>query len=243
MVTGTAEETSQDTSKAQGATPAPGTGLDENQGGAETKAEKMYPQSEVDALLGKAGQRVQAKLSAVTAERDTLKSQAENLTTEITEAKESIASLTKDIEAMSEDNQDKQAIIKLRREKQAELNAAKAERARIAEDQKEVTRHKRDQLVFTVADEFMAADGTSVDLDSFMANADKFHLSDREGLEDLAETMGLKLKGEAPNEPEKPPSPRPYSGITTGGTENYDNLKPEEKISKGLELARKKQGR
>ena len=222
MVTGTANKTNQDTGKAQvevKVPPASSTGLGEQKGGAETKPERTYRQSEVDAMLGKAGQRIQAKLDAVTGERDTFKSQSETLTAEITEAKESIASLTKEIEAMSEDNPDKDAVVKLRKAREAELRAAKAERAKIADSVNEVTKWKKDQLVYTVADEFVTATGENVDMDSFMTAADKFKLSGREELEALAETMGFKPKSELsvePKELEVPPV-KPYSGVTEGG--------------------------
>ena len=216
MVTGTADKTNQDTGRAQET--VPNKGLDSKEGGAETKPERTYRQSEVDALLGRTGQKIKANLEAVTTERDTLKSQLGALTAEMTEAKESIATLTKEIDAMSADDPDKLALVRLRKEKEAELKVAKAERAKIADSEKEVIQWKKDQLVYTVADEFVTADGKDVDFDSFKTTADKFNLSDREGLEALAETMGLKLKVET-EEPEKfevPPA-KPYSGKTDGG--------------------------
>ncbi len=242
MVAGTAEITNQATGKEQGVkTPVTGAGLDGEKGRAETKPERTLKQSEVDALLGKAGQRIQAKLETVTAERDTLKSQVGGLTAEITEAKESIEALTKDIEAMSENDPDKQALVKRRKEQEAELKTLKTERAEIAGDRSEIATWKRDQLVYTVADEFVTATGADIDKDSFKNAADKLKLGGREELETLAETMGLKPKGEVEQSPEDKTQPLiTYSGKTSGGTDDDSNLSPREKIEKGLAKLTKK---
>mgnify|MGYP001611724905 FL=1 len=80
-----------------------------------------------------------------------------------------------------------------------------------------------------MADEFSATDGKDVDFDSFMAAADKFKLSEREGLVALAETMGFKPKDEVPEKPEAPPI-KPYSGLTDGGQRDLSKLSPEEKV-------------
>lgn len=222
MVIGTAEKTGQATDKVQEeikTPPASGTGLDKEKGGAETKPGKTYKQFEVDAFLGKAGQRIQAKLDAVIAERDVFKSQIETLTAEITEAKESITSLTKDTEAMSEDNPDKHELVKRRKEWEKELSILKIERAGIADSKAEIAKWKRDQLVYTVADEFITVSGEKVDFDTFMTAADKFKLSDREGLEILAETIGFKLKSETLVEPPETKAEPiiPFSGGNEGG--------------------------
>jgi len=218
METGTAVKSNQATNEAQ-VKPAPDKGLEAKEGGAEQKPEKTYRQSEVDALLGKAGQKLKADNESLTTERNTYKSQIESLTSEITEAKESIASLTKDIETMSADDPDKHALLKLRKEREAELKTLKAEKAEIEPVKAEMAKWKRDQLVYSVADEFVMTDGKSVDFDSFMASADKFKLKDREELEALAEEKGFKKKSEIP--PEVPV--KPYSGVTDGGGTKTDS--------------------
>ena len=249
MVIGTAEETKQATGEALDAlknAPESSTGLAGKEGGvkpidkAQDKPEKTYRQSEVDALLGKAGQKLQASNILLTTERDALKSQMETLTTEITEAKESITSLTTDIEAMSEDNPDKDALVKLRKEREKELKVLKAERAEIAPSKQEIAKFQRDQLVYTVADEFVTADGKVVDFDAFMTAADKFKLSEREGLQALAETMGLKPKAEVSEEAEEENPLVPPSGRTSGGSEDLSDLSPREKIERGIEKLKKK---
>lgn len=231
METGTAEKTGQATGKERVETPAPSTGLDKDKGGAETKT---YLQSELDAALGRAGQKAQAKLELLTAERDTLKSQAGTLTTEVAEASEKIKSLTNDIDVMSVDDPDKQGLVKLRKEKEEELKVLKTEKATIAESRKEMEQWKHDRLIYTVADEFVKADGTKVDLDSFKTAAGKLNLSGREALETLAETLEFKLKSET-GEPEVPPSALPppahYSGRTEGGGDNIGNLSPKERLA------------
>lgn len=239
MGTGTAEKTSQDAGQMQEKPKdlaAPGAGLDSGKvGGAETKLpEKTYRQSEVDAQLAKVGQRMQVKLEAVVAERDSYKSQVETLQKQISESKQSIASLTEDIDAMSKDDPDKIALVKRRRELESELSNLKLEKAELATSRNEVMQWKRDQLVYSVADEFVTATGESVDFDFFKNAADKFKLSGREELETLAETMGLKPKGEVekPEEPKIPP-PKGYSGVTAGGAIDLNSLTPKEKIRMG----------
>jgi len=225
MVTSTVVEPGQATDKAQVETKdltAPGAGLDAGKEGAETKPEKLYRQSEVDALLGRAGQRLQVKLEAVIAERDQFKTQVETLTSEITEAKEAIVSLNTEIEAMSESDPDKSMLVKLRKQKESELRDLKTERAKVEESVKKVTQWERDQLVYRVADEYVTASGEKVNLDAFKTAADKFKLSGEEELEDLAETMGLSRKTET-KESDTPPLTL-YSGKTSGGRKDLNSL-------------------
>ena len=234
MVTGTTETTVQATVKAEDKTPATDKGLEGKVGG----AERTYRQAEVDALLGRAGQKVQTKLSEITGERDSFKSQLDSLTSEITEARESIESLTKDIEAMSEDNPDKHASVRLRKEKEAELKAAKAERTKVtgevAETLKEINQWKRDQLVYTVADEYVTATGEKIDMDNFKSAADRLKRNEREELEAMAEIMGYRIKVETP---EKKETLTPYSGITQGGSNMPESAK--DKIRAGWDKIHK----
>lgn len=244
MTLGTAVKTGQATGKEQvkpNDLTAPGAGLGGEKGGAETKAARTYQQSEVDALLGKAGQRVQANLDTVTTERDALKSQVGTLTAEITEAKESITALTKDIDAMSEEDPGKQALVNRRKEWEKELQTLKTERVQIATDRTEIVVWKRDQLVYTVADEFVTATGEEVDKDSFKNSADKFKLSSREGLEALADDKGFKRKSEILDEPPKAGTPPLVvsSGKTAGGGIDFASLTADEKIEYGLEQQRR----
>ena len=249
---GTAEQTNQADVKEQAKikTPVADTGLDKDKGGgAETKTERTYRQSEVDALLGKAGQKLKADNVALATERDslktevkTLKTQYDALTTEIKEARDSIASLTKDMEALSADDPQKYDLAKIIKERQAELKVAKDERAEIAESKAELTQWKRDQLVFSVADDYVKADGSPVDFDAFKASADKFKLSGREELEELAIEKGFKPKSEASEPDEEPPDTPPVhidSGNTRGGA---DQLRGDAALEAGLAEERKKLG-
>jgi len=240
MTTGTAEKPEQATDKAQVVTPAPSKGLDKEKGGAEVQPEEMLPRSEVDRLLGKAGQKIQAKLEAVTAERDSYKTQAETLKAEMTEAKSKIDSLTKDIDAMSEDDPDKYKLVQRRKEWESALESLKQERAELAESRTEITQWKRDQLVYTIADEYVTATGENVDFDKFKTDADRFKLNDRENLEALAETLGYKLKGETPEQPDKPktPAPKPFSGRSEGGSESLEGLSSKQLFQKAYSSKR-----
>ena len=234
MATGTLEETKQDAGKVEDEpkdSTIPGAGLDGGEKGAEAKQERMYPQSELDAKLARAGQKLQTKLEAVTAERDTLKAERETLTNEITEARESITSLTEDIERMSEDDPDKDKVVKLRKEKESELKALKKERADLEEPRKKIAQWERDQLVYSVAADFVTADGKSVDMDAFKSRADRFNLKERDDLEDLAETMGFKPKSDADPPEKKDETPiLSFSGKTQGGAESLVGKSVDEKL-------------
>ena len=235
MVTVTDNTAIKDTGKEQAAKPpVSGAGLDGEKGRAETKEEKVYRQSEVDALLGKAGQRIQVKLAAVVTERDTLKSQFEATLTELNEVKESLESVNKDIEALSSDDPEKTILIKRRKELEVELRRVKAEGVSIAEDKNALDTWKRDQEAYTVASEYVTATGTPIDLDSFKNIAEKLKVSGRESLEDLAATLGYKPKDETTTEEAEEPPIKPISGKTLGGVSGSDRSS-REKIRSGFD--------
>ena len=217
MTLGTANKTKQDAGKAQVEPKdsfASGAGLGGKEGGAETKPKKTYSQSEYDSGMSKAGQRKQAELEATIKERDLLKTQLNTVVSEIVEAKQSIASMNEEIKAMAEDDPDKKETLRLRREAQAKLKDYEAKEAKLVEREKPILKREREDLVYTVADEYGLETGE--EKDRFMERADKHKIgTDREALEALAETMGFKSKGEA--ETEEKPALHSDSGTTRGG--------------------------
>ena len=229
--TGTAEKTNQaNEQKIEEKSPEATQGLDEKKGGVETQQERTYSQSEVDALLGRAGQRIQTKLEAVTAERNSFKTQAETLTSQITKANEKVDSLTKDIDAMSEDEPDKHKLVQRRKEWETKLSSLETRETELENDRKEVSQWKRDQLVYNVADEYKTATGENIDMDSFKKSADRFKLSESEDLEAFAESLGYKRKDEIPQKDETPPPPKPFAAKTAGGSDRLGDLPPSERV-------------
>ena len=229
MVTGTTEKPTQDTNQALDGLknpPAPDVGLGGKEGS--TKPERSYTQSEVDALLGKSGQKIKSELETITTERNTFKAQLDAVSAEMATAKESLDSLTKDVDVLSAENPDGKETIRLRRAAEAKIKEYEGKEAKLIEREKPVLKSERDQLVYSVADEFVVASGETLAVDDynrFMANADKFKLDDREGLVALAETMGLKpnMKTESKIE-----SFIPDSGKTAGGGINLNTLTKKE---------------
>lgn len=224
MVTGIANKTNQPDVKTQGETHA----ADTRATGAEghTEAPEMLSRKEVDALLGKAGGKIKAERDAAIAERDSARAERDqakksldSLNGELAEAKTSVETLQNELEEMAKDDPDRTKVAKLIRERQAEVKSLKDEKAKLDGSRKEYEQWQRDQLVYTVADEFTTADGSDVDFDTFMAAANRLKASDRDGLVAVAETMGLKVKTDEETEAETTPkAPKPYSGKSEGGT-------------------------
>ncbi len=224
---GIADRTKQPDEKVQGETPVPETRTVRNEEHTDTETPKMYSQGEVDALLGKAGGRIKAERDTVITERDAArrerdeaKKQVESLNTELSDTKTSIESLKKDMEVMAQDDPDRSAIRDLILQKEKDLRSLKDEKAALDGPRKEYEQWKRDQLGYSVADEFANPDGSDVDFDAFMAAANRLKANDGDSLTAVAETMGLKLKDETTPESEKPKpkAPKPYSGKSEGGS-------------------------
>ena len=209
------------------------------------KEAKLYPQSEVDAIVAQAtsqaGRKIKVELETVTAERDSLKSQLGTVTAEITEIKQTIEDLNKEIEELSKDDPDKIELVKLRKEARAKLATLTAKENTFTERETRVQKSERDQLVYSIASEFVTASGemTPDDYNRFMEAADKFKLNDQESLTALAVTMGLKPKTEQSSDDNVPEPSAPDSGKNLGGGIDYDKMGPREKIEAGLKSKKK----
>ena len=240
--TGTIQGTKQGTA-GQGNPPLnDGTASDGNSGSTsqpETFTREQLQKFVSDALTDQ-GRKHKTELEPVIRERDTLKSQLQEKETELTGITEERENLQKQIEELASGDPKKFDLIKKDRElrdRERKLKAdaqtleqskqAHAERVKLADET------LREISVWEIATEYEGGDATKL-----KGLVDTFGATSEEQIRKVAETLWAK-KGATPGAS----ALKPYSGMTTGGTENYDNLKPEEKISKGLELARKKQGR
>jgi uncharacterized membrane-anchored protein YhcB (DUF1043 family) len=218
---GIADKTKQPDEKAQEGTPAPDKRVAGNE---EHTEERTYSQKEVDALLGKSGGKMKAQLELVSRERDDFRTKHEaatkthqELTSQIEEAKEQIESLKFALEALG--SEDAAKAKQLIRDWQKRLEGLSERERNLTPREERVNNFERTELVYTVADEYGLDEPDAKD--KFKAAADRLQIKDREGLNTLAETMGLKPKGdeEAEAEPEqKPKAPKPYSGKSDGGT-------------------------
>ncbi len=224
MVSGTDNQTDQANLNAKANQPGQDGGADGKGIGADET--KLYSQSELDARLGNVGQRLQRKLEDVTKERDTYKTEATKLEGEIKGARSNISTLTTEIESLSASDPDKKALVALRKDYETLLTDLNKEKTDLEPAREEVKKHKRDQIVYQVADDYVTVTGEPVDKNAFMEKADKFSLNDRDSLENLAETMGLKLKDDTtPADKTKPV--KVYSGIQGGGGETSEEARLE----------------
>jgi DNA gyrase/topoisomerase IV subunit A len=192
--------------------------------------EPKYSEKQTQSLVNAAKSEMGRTLKEVEKERDSLKTKLETKENELSVIGTEIEDLQKKLDDMSSDDPARFDVVKelkAAREERKQLRTEKAtlktEKDTLEEDKKEVAKWKRDQLVFTVADEYVTADGEAVDFNSFMTAADKFELSSRETLTALAETLGFKLKTQPGTE--QPKAPKPYSGKTDGGfSESLEEL-------------------
>lgn len=225
---------------------ASGTGLEGKKG----STKETYTQAEVEELWksreGKIGLKIKTERDTfktqwqeVTKERDTFKGQLDSLTAEIAEHKQNIESLTKEIDALSaEGPEGGRKLAELRKERERELNEAKTLKASVSETVKEAAKFKRDQLVYAVAAEH--GQETPKQLDAFMEAADDLNRNTREELTAMAKYLILTVKEETePKEEEFNPHV-PDSGRNSGGGIDFDSLSPREKIEEGLKRNQKK---
>ena len=221
-------------SKAQDTTPNPEDATLKGKGSPPEKKEpspkeppKTYTQEDVDKQIQFDRMQRGRDWKSLETERDNLRGQVEDKESKLKVATDKLESLKTQIDELASDDPDKLNLVKKLREAEgameqatAKLKEAEAKEASIAESQQEITKWKRDQLVYTVADEFVTANGEPIDFDSFMSAADKFKLGEREDLVLLAETLGFKSKS---SKPTATPAPtKPYSGITEGGSETLE---------------------
>jgi len=202
-----------------------------------------YTKIEVDKMVSDAAMVIGREKKLVEFERDQLKTQIKSFENKVTDHQEELASLEKRIaELASNDpelnNLEKRAkeVREQERQAKAKLHDAEAKEAEIAEAKNEIATWKRDQLIYSVADDFVTVDGSNVGFDSFKARADLFNISEKEALVALAETMGFKPKTEGEPETKSPSTGRPYSGVTSGGTSFVRNkANPTETLIHGFE--------
>ncbi len=201
------------------------------------KPAKTYTQEEVDKITANVGRQVRAELQTVTQERDALKNQIAQKETEIASVKEQIESLTAEIDDLSKDDLDKTELVKLRREAKAKLATQIAQDTELRKREVAVQKFERDRLIFEIATTYTTASGEDADPDALVKAADKFKVSDRAGLESLAEEKGWKLKTNT--EPATTEPSAPDSGRSSGGGDDLSKLSPREKIEYGLKHPKK----
>lgn len=201
----------------------------------------------VEDAVAQYGDKVKREqINPITEERDTLKSKVETFQSDLTDNTAEIEKLEAKLSDLTSDDPERFDVVKElkaaredRKQLKADRQAFETEKASVAESKVEVDKWNRDQLVYKAADEFVTASGENVDFDSFMSAADKFKVSEREGLIALAETMGFKPKSKAHEDPENPPL-KPYSGVTEGGTGfAYDPKDPDKTLKQAFRERKK----
>lgn len=214
MTTDTAQKNQDKTQNQKDGTPdgkAPPPATDES------SQEKFYSQQEVDRLIeidrresGRA--RVEAEK-----ERDTYKAKATELETQLSDNAEELAEVQKQIDKMSSNDPELFNLTKERAELKAEQKklrdekrALDTDKTSIQQDKEDLKVFKRDQLIYSVADDYVNADGSPVNMDAFKEKALHFNITEKEGLIELAEIMGLKPRGSVDE------SNKPFVGRQSG---------------------------
>lgn len=187
---------------------------------AKTYTEEQRRQAVSDALAD-AGRRHETEIKRLTSERDSFS----QIAAELAEAKANIDSLTTEIDELSKDDPDKTDLVKLRKEAKAKLATLTAQDTALKDREAKVQKFERDRLIAEIADSYTTANGEDADPDSLLKAADKFKISDRAGLESLAEEKGWKLKTTTEEESSEPSAPD--NGKSSGGGEitEEDKLK------------------
>ena len=205
---------------------------------------ETLPKEEVERLLHQVRSEEGRKRGEVESQLREAQAKSQNLEADIADIQEERAQVQKRIEDMSSNDSERYNLVKhekeiAERERQAKTKLREADtKLRNAEvKESQYNAWERDQLVYRTADEFITTDGQPVDFDAFKGKADMFKLNDKEALTTLAEAMGFKPKSSGTTSTEKP---KLYSGITSGGQEDFSSLSPKEKIEKGLEAAKQK---
>ena len=243
METGIADKSKQPDGKEQGATPVPEKRVAGNEGN--TEETPKYTQKEVDALLGKSGQKMKAQLELVIKERDDFRSKHESVAKTHDELNSQIETAQGEIQTLKDtldslETADATKVRQLIRDWERKLGSLTDREKNLTPREERVNTFERTELIYAVADEYGLEEPEAKD--RFKSAADRLKINDRDGLSTLAETMNLKAK-EEPDEP-KPKAPIPYSGKTDGGNTGIFTVKEIQAMSpKQITELQKKEGK
>ena len=208
---------------------------------------KTFTQEQVDKLLGEVQGKKDKTIASLTKERDTLKSQLEEVTTQAQQATELRKELEKDLDAAVSDNSDQSEILKLKRELRT---AVVAEKDAIRKKEKELIDQKEshDKEWESRQSEITLARSENLAIIAWDI-AEEYQGGNAEVLKGLCEDAGqlteeFARKSAARLWPKKTEIPNPLTegkpdpGGTSGGADEYkiareefikDNFNPEKR--------------
>lgn len=198
---------------------------------------QTYTKEELDRALQLDRMKAGRDWKALETERDNLKKQLENKTSEVTEISTEIENLKKQIDELASDDPEKVNLVKKLREAEEEKKQAKAERTALESDkqahQEKVTLAEntlREISIWEISTEYEG--GNPVKLKEL---CDLFQATSEEQIRQAADTLWGKEADKSATPPVKS-----YSGITSGGTEfTRDSGNPDATLTHGFRKLKK----
>lgn len=195
-----------------------------------------YTEEEVGRLLQLDRMKAGRDWKALETERDTLKSHITAKETEIEDIQTERESLQKQIDDLASGDPDKFNLVKkdkeLRereRKYKADLQALEVDKRAHGERLTRAEAIERDVLILEIAEEYENADA-----EKLTNLCETLGAKTEEQIKKIAETLWAKKEG-APESPLM----KPDSGVTRGGSFNWRELSPDEKVKYALEHSKK----
>lgn len=197
---------------------------------------ESYTREQLDVLIAERHGTLDKRISSLEKELKETKATVATKESELANVVEERVTLEKRIEELASNdpelnNLEKRAkeLRELERKLKADRQTLEADKQTNAEKVKLAEDTLREISIWEIATEFDSGDAVKLkDL------CDIFQASSEEQIRRVADTLWKKKLVEPS------PSVKPYSGMTSGGTEDLSNLSPREKIDKGLEKLKKK---
>lgn len=198
--------------------------------------EKIYTESQHEAIVHSLKSEHGRLLKEVEAERDSLKSQIMTKSNELEDVQADIGTLEKKIEDMSSDDPAKfdavkelKALRQERRDLNTKLRGLDTREQQLTEREKKVNSFELEVLFETVADEY--EDGDAARLKKAVS---VFENPTEEQVRSIAESFWNKKAVV-----EEPKTPRPFGAITQGGGKSFKDASADDKLTEGFKQVNK----
>jgi len=210
----------------------------QSSGGKEGSTSKQAPetytreqmQKFVSDALSEQGRKHKAELEPIVKERDGFKSQVEANTSDLEDNKAEVERLQTRVDDLASDDPDRFNAIKElkaareeRKQLQAEKRSLDADKQTHAERIKKADEVERDVAILGIAEEYEGVDAAKL-----TALCTTLNLKSEEQIRQAADTIWAR-KGTMPESPATP-SMKPYSGVTSGGSDNLGGMSPAERV-------------
>lgn len=201
---------------------------------------QTYSSEEVERILQLDRMKAGRDWKALETERDNFKSQLATKETEIQDITDNIAKLKTQIDDLASDDPEKLNLVKKLREAEEEKKQAKVERTTLEADKQVYGERikKAEDLEIEVKILEIVEDYESADADKLSDICITLNANSEEQIRKVADTLWTKKTPE-PAEPATPPV-KPYSGITSGGSDNLGSMPPKERLKEADRRLREK---